>query len=306
MNLIHLHYFMVAVQCGSIAKAAEKLYMDRGNLSTIISTLEKKYEVPLLIRTNKGITLTEFGKQFYVFAEHVLQEHAQLEQSFSNQLLTNEKSELLIFFPNGLNTISFFDVFNSFNEIFPHISLNINETIANPDIFKMLPEDLLFIHFFITTEEYTPSHPDESEFAFSLIEKTKAFAYCTEKNIIAQYKTITTKALHNIPILLYSSSFLGSKTPFLDLPASQINTISNFSLFKQMLRTGKYISIGSDRKNAIDMQEFIRIPFADNTKFYFYVAVKHHLLNHPVVSAFLKFFFDHENLPFPKVFQAKK
>lgn len=137
------------------SKSCGKIIYGPRDLSTIISTLEKKYEVPLLIRTNKGITLTEFGKQFYVFAEHVLQEHAQLEQSFSNQLLTNEKSELLIFFPNGLNTISFFDVFNSFNEIFPHISLNINETIANPDIFKMLPEDLLFILFHYNRRIYS-------------------------------------------------------------------------------------------------------------------------------------------------------
>lgn len=314
MNFTHLHYFIIVVQCGSISKASEKLYMDRGNLSTIIAALEKECGVPLLLRTSKGVALTPFGKHFYSFAEQVLQEYAQLKQVFSHELTKHEKSELLIFFPNGLNTISFFEFFNSFNESFPHISLNINETLASTDndflphisfIFEMLPEDLPFIYFFITTKDEPPSLLIESGFMFSLIDKTDVFAYCTEDHIIAQYKTITTNTLQDMPILLYSSSSLGLKPSVSGIPATQINAVSNFSLFKQMLGTGKFVSIGSDRKNAIDMREFVKVPFADNTKFYFYVAIKTRFLQQPTVNAFLHFFFDYENLPFPEIFQVR-
>lgn len=303
MNFAHLEYFRTVVQCGSISKAAEKLYMDRGNLSAAITTLEKEYGVPLLLRTSKGVSLTEFGKDVYRFAEHVLNEQEKLKQLLSHKISAKEKSELLIFFPDGLNTVSFFELFNSFKEKFPYVALTITETPAFAEIFQTLPEELPFIYFFVTTENEIISSPQKTNLVFHLIEQSDVFAYCTEEHILAQYKSVTINTLKDFQILLYSSFLPGFKASVPGIDSSQINSVSNFSLFKHMLSSGKFVTIGSNRKNSIDMREFVRIPFSDNTKFSFYVAVKQDSLNVPVIKSFLNFFFDYENLPFPKEFQ---
>lgn len=303
MNFAHLEYFRTVVQCGSISKAAEKLYMDRGNLSSVIAALEKEYEVPLLIRSSKGITLTEYGKYFYTFAQQVLIEHEQLKNTFSVKKRIDEKNELLLFFPNGLNNTSFFELFDTFYKKFPQISLSINETLTTSTIVNSITNDCLFIYFFITLENKLPSYLKEEDFAFHLIEVCDAFVYCTEDNIFSHYKSLSLKSLKDTPILLYSST-IGDKPPVPGISSTSISTVSNFSLFQHMLSTGKWISIGSDRKNAIDMRNFVKIPISDDIKYFFYVAVKKEFLGNPVIDTFLRFFFDYMNLPFPAIFST--
>lgn len=303
MNFTHLDYFTTVAQCGSISKASEKLYMDRGNLSAAITALEKEYGVPLLLRTSKGVTLTEYGKDFYIFAKHVLEEQEKLKQLFSRKKSAVEKSELLILFPNGLHFISFSDLFDSFKENFPYVALTITEIPTFAEIFQELPKELPFVYFFVTPENEIPASKKNSDLVFHLIEQMDIFAYCTEDHILAQYKSVTFHTLKKFQILLYSSFYPGIRANIPGIDSAHINSVSNFSLFKHMLNSDKYVTIGFNRKHSIGMQEFVCIPITDNTKFSFYVAVKQDALEIPVIKSFLKFFFDHENLPFPEEFQ---
>ena len=62
MNLQYLKAFYVAVQLNSISKAAKHLHLTQPGLSMQIQSLEKDLGVTLFIRSNKGVELTEAGK----------------------------------------------------------------------------------------------------------------------------------------------------------------------------------------------------------------------------------------------------
>ena len=67
-----LNAFIQVADCGSFSKAAEKLFVSPTAVMKQMNLLEAHVGVPLLIRTNHGVGLTEAGKSFYKDAVFIL------------------------------------------------------------------------------------------------------------------------------------------------------------------------------------------------------------------------------------------
>lgn len=80
MNKDQLYYFVNVVDCGSINKAAEKLYLSQPALSRSIRDLEKEIGKVLLMRSNKGITITPAGKTMYYYAQSIVGQFQMIER----------------------------------------------------------------------------------------------------------------------------------------------------------------------------------------------------------------------------------
>lgn len=97
MTLEHLNYFLEIVHCGSISQAAQKLFLERSNLSAVISRLENHFGTKLLHRTSKGVTLTPQGQLVYDWAKRFLEEKDQLENLFSQHHAPNLSGKLFLY-----------------------------------------------------------------------------------------------------------------------------------------------------------------------------------------------------------------
>ncbi|WP_028042678.1 LysR family transcriptional regulator [Candidatus Stoquefichus massiliensis] len=80
MKKEQLRNFIEVVDCGSINKAAEKLYISQPNLSRSIHALEEEMGKELLKRTNRGVTLTPTGQLLYYYARSILNQFQVLER----------------------------------------------------------------------------------------------------------------------------------------------------------------------------------------------------------------------------------
>lgn len=89
MNQLNLyHIFYIVAQCGNISAAAKKLYISQPAVSKSISRLEENFSSPLLIRSSRGVTLTENGNLLYKQLETAFQAIRQGEEMISqNDLL---------------------------------------------------------------------------------------------------------------------------------------------------------------------------------------------------------------------------
>ncbi len=72
MNLDYLRSFYITVQCNSISKAAKELHLTQPGLSMQIQNLEDEVGATLLIRSNKGVELTEEGRVVFEHAATML------------------------------------------------------------------------------------------------------------------------------------------------------------------------------------------------------------------------------------------
>lgn len=72
MDLHQLRNVVEVAQCGSISKAAKKLYMGQPNLSKSLRELEQELGCPLFQRTAQGVAPTPAGAEFLVSARSIL------------------------------------------------------------------------------------------------------------------------------------------------------------------------------------------------------------------------------------------
>ena len=72
MNLFYLRYFVILARVKHYTRAAEQLCITQPSLSHAISQLENELGVPLFEKSGRNTTLTRFGEEFLVCAEHTL------------------------------------------------------------------------------------------------------------------------------------------------------------------------------------------------------------------------------------------
>lgn len=75
-----LHVFITVVEKKNFSRAAETLHMSQSAVSIQIKTLESKYRVKLLERTNKYVRLTRAGEILYFHAKEILNHYSKLNK----------------------------------------------------------------------------------------------------------------------------------------------------------------------------------------------------------------------------------
>ena len=73
MNLKQLEAFVKVAETKSFSAAARQLYLTQPTVSAHIASLEKELNACLLVRSTKGVALSEAGKELYAYAEQMLE-----------------------------------------------------------------------------------------------------------------------------------------------------------------------------------------------------------------------------------------
>lgn len=82
MTFQQLNYLVEISKCGSINKAAQKLFLSQSGISIAIKELEEELGITFFIRTNRGVTFTPEGREFLSHAVSLLDSKKQLEKLY--------------------------------------------------------------------------------------------------------------------------------------------------------------------------------------------------------------------------------
>lgn len=94
MNLQYLQAFYMTVKHNSISKAAQSLHLTQPGLSKQIKSLENELGVNVLIRSNKGVELTDEGEVLFNYADTLLSIQGNIKRDLLN--LHEEQPKLMI------------------------------------------------------------------------------------------------------------------------------------------------------------------------------------------------------------------
>lgn len=83
MTLQQLHYIITISETGSLNKAAELLYVAQPTLTSAIKELEKEIGITIFNRSGKGVTLTNDGTEFMLYARQVYSQYETLLEKYS-------------------------------------------------------------------------------------------------------------------------------------------------------------------------------------------------------------------------------
>ena len=82
MNLKQLEAFVKVAETKSFSSAAKLLYLTQPTVSAHIASLEKELNACLLVRSTKGVALSEAGKELYAYAEQMLELEQKIRARF--------------------------------------------------------------------------------------------------------------------------------------------------------------------------------------------------------------------------------
>ncbi len=83
MTLQQLKYAITISETGSLNKAAETLYISQPSLTTAIQELEKEIGIRIFNRSGRGVTLTNDGTEFILYARQVYGQYNLLVEKYS-------------------------------------------------------------------------------------------------------------------------------------------------------------------------------------------------------------------------------
>ena len=84
MTLQQLHYAITISETGSLNKAAEVLYVAQPSLSSAIKELEKETGITIFRRTGRGVTLTNDGAEFLLYARQIYQQYEVMLEKYGS------------------------------------------------------------------------------------------------------------------------------------------------------------------------------------------------------------------------------
>lgn len=82
MTLQQLNYIIIISEAGSLNKAAELLYVAQPSLTSVIKEVEKEIGVTIFNRSGRGVTLTNDGAEFLLYARQVYSQYDILLEKF--------------------------------------------------------------------------------------------------------------------------------------------------------------------------------------------------------------------------------
>ena len=85
MTLQQLYYAIVIAEAGSLSKASERLYVAQPTLTGVLQELERETGITIFNRGGRGVTLTNDGAEFIVYAQKVYDQYENLQAKYGKQ-----------------------------------------------------------------------------------------------------------------------------------------------------------------------------------------------------------------------------
>ncbi|MFM2478547.1 LysR family transcriptional regulator [Celerinatantimonas sp. MCCC 1A17872] len=120
-----LQAFVMTVETGTFAAAAEKLSLSPQRVARAVAQLEQQLTLPLLRRTTRVQTLTEFGQRYYAQAREILN-HIEDADAIALQMRNRPEGLLRVSAPVSFGNTILMDFICEFLNRYPAIEIDLN------------------------------------------------------------------------------------------------------------------------------------------------------------------------------------
>lgn len=127
MDIRHLRYFVCIAECGSMMKASQRLRVAQPALSVHVANLEGELGVKLLERGNRGVMLTNEGRNLYERARTLLSDYQDMIASLRD-LRGHPSGTVSLGLPSSTAPFIAADLYRMVREELPDVTLYIADS----------------------------------------------------------------------------------------------------------------------------------------------------------------------------------
>ena len=203
MTFSQLNYVLEVSRCGSINKAASKLFVSQSNLSNSIQELEKELDIKIFLRSSKGIELTPDGSEFLSYIRPLIEQHKHIMTLYEQK---NAKPCLRL----SVATQRYPFAVKAFTELldrdeYPKYEMRIKETGIYQIIEDVYNNDCSIGVIFISreSEDFIRKKLDNCNLVFNMIKVINPRVYVRKGHPLAEKDVIHFHQLVNYPYVVF-------------------------------------------------------------------------------------------------------
>lgn len=228
MNFNQLEYFCTAVECGSITKAAKKLFVTQPAISGAIRELEKEFSVTLFSHTRSKLSLSEDGERFYERAERLLREVETAKMQLHD--LGSSRQPVRVGIPPLWGTTFFPDLLHDFGDKYPDIQLTFYE-YGSARAAALVQEEELDVAL------VNLSLDDPDKFHSVRIGRDHYVAAVDPAHPLAQRESVTLEELASQPLVMYNTDSVQNHS--IGSRFDRIGVVPNILIYTSQIYTMK-------------------------------------------------------------------
>lgn len=280
MRLEQLHYLIEIAKFQSLSTAGEQLHISQQALGAAIKSLENELEVPLLIRTPRGVKLTDEGTRLAQGANSIIADLEELVLSLKPEEQYTKRGTVSIVACYGALETFFSDSVGQMLKSNHRLTINVHEGDTKGIREALLNETAdIGIISYAEVDGLPVDLADENLSLIPLFSK-QLHIRVAKDSPLANYQRVSLKTALKEPVLVYQPK-QWENNPICETIRNfcdDCNMIfqENFLLHYQMLASGKGISFAVEdgQYNDGEDKKIVRIPIKENIEVLSYAVVK--------------------------------
>ena len=202
MRIQQLVYLEKIAEKGSINEAAKDLFLTQPSLSNAMKDLEQEMNIQLLVRHKNGVSLTEEGREFLVYARQVLDQVNLMEEKYKRK--TKRKRDFSVSAQHYAFVVHAFVALIR-QEAGDEYQFTLRETETQnilEDLMKFKSElGILYLNNF--NRQVMKKLFKEKNLEFTPLFTAKPHVFISRENPLASQSSITLEELEDYPYLSY-------------------------------------------------------------------------------------------------------
>ncbi len=208
MNINQMKYVIEVADSSSMREAATKLFVSQPALSASIRELEEELGILLFERTNKGIRLTEEGRDFLIYAKKAVGQYRIVEDRYLGKNKSRESF--------SVSTQHYSFAIKSFTNILKtfdpgEYDFSIHETRTNEvlEYVRDLKSEVGIVSYSGANEALIKKLIREYNLEFVPLMQRETYAYVWQNHKFASRKEISLSELEDYPCVSFDQSDAG-------------------------------------------------------------------------------------------------
>ena len=205
MTILQLKYVIAIASSKSFREAASRLFVSQPALSSTIRELEEELNIQLFERTNKGIQLTDPGKEFLAYAKEAVSQYELIEDRYLDRDL--DKKQFSVSMQHYVFAVhAFINVVKEYDNgkyTFAVHETRTDEVLSNV---RSLDSEVGVVAFSKTNEKVMRKLFREYQLEFTPLITRETFVYVWKTHPLASAQALSLEDLKDYPCISFDQS----------------------------------------------------------------------------------------------------
>lgn len=202
MTLQQLKYAIETADKGSMSEAAKSLFVAQPSLSNAIKELENEIHMTIFIRSNKGIIISQEGKEFLGYARQIIEQSNLLEERYIGKKKRKTKFSVSTqHYSFAVN--AFVDLIKKCGSDKYKFTMRETKTYEIIEDVKNLQSEIGILYMNDYNEKVVSKLLKENELDFELLFVANPHIFVSSQNPLSKKKEVSLKDLENYPYLSF-------------------------------------------------------------------------------------------------------